>query len=128
LVKTLLLGMLFSMLGVIVGDPYDPNIVATKVRFGNLSAFDKSQGHTLAIVDSKKVYKEISEYKIIIKENLKVGTARYSMLIQKCTKKFRSACQKLSTSKGYTLIVEVGGVGKYTPPDETSTLISLIGS
>ena len=116
------------MLGVIVGDPYDPNIVATKVRFGNLSTFDKSQGHTLALVNTKKVYKEIPEYKTIVKEQLKVGTARYSMLMQKCTKKFKSACQKLSSSKGYTLIVEVGGVGKYTPPDETSALITLIGS
>lgn len=128
MVKILLIGVFLSIVGVLSTVSQDPNIDSNKVRYGNLSAFDKSKGHTLAVVNSKEVYAEMSEYKRIKKEGIKPGTARYTQLMQICTKRYRSACKKLCGSKNYSLIVEIGGVRKYTPPDETSTLISLIGS
>tara|TARA_R110000851_G_scaffold50710_2_gene121025 strand:+ start:364 stop:723 length:360 start_codon:yes stop_codon:yes gene_type:complete len=102
------------------------NIDTTKVRWGNASSFEISKGLPCPVVDSKKVYVVFPEYKTIVKENLKPGTARYSQLMTACTKKYRKALGKLASAENYVVIVEVGGVTEWATLDVTNDVIKYV--
>jgi hypothetical protein len=99
-------------------------IDASKVRYGKLDAF--KEGQTVYLVASTKVYLKMSAYKTITKEGLKKGSARYNILMSRCTALFKATLDK----SGYSLIVEVGGVDKsiHKTEDVTTKLIGLLPS
>jgi len=66
----------------------------------------------IALINSKEVYAQIAEYKTIKKEGIKQGTARYTQLMQICTKKYRKAVSKTAKLYNHALVVEEGGVSK----------------
>ena len=102
-----------------------PNVDPAKVRYGNLLSIKWEDNPKVGIVRSKDVYKTIPEYKIILKEDLKQGTARYTHLMQVCTKKYRKSLGRVASGK-YELIVEKGGISNYETTDITDIAISNI--
>ena len=103
----------------------DPRVDSTQVRYGNLSAIDWKESPKVGIVRSKEVYKEIPEYKLIKKEKIEKGTARYTQLMQICTNKYRKSLSIVADGK-YELIVEQGGISNYPITDITKKAISYI--
>tara|TARA_R110002110_G_scaffold193493_1_gene402122 strand:- start:1577 stop:1975 length:399 start_codon:yes stop_codon:yes gene_type:complete len=97
-------------------------IDSTKVRYGKLSEF--KEGQKVYLVDSKKVYSQMAPYKTITKEKLKPGSARYNILISRCTTLYKATLGKSE----YSLIVEIGGVDKtlHKTEDVTTKIISLL--
>ena len=63
-------------------------------------------------------------YKTITKEKLKKGSARYNILMRRCTALYKATLGK----SGYSLIVEIDGVDKtlHKTEDVTKKLISLL--
>ena len=94
----------------------------TKVRYGNTKTF--VAGQTVYLVDSQKVYLQMTPYKAIIKEKLEKGQARYAKLMRQCTTLYKATLGK----SGYSLIVEIDGVDKtlHKTEDVTKKLISLL--
>ena len=97
-------------------------IDSAKVRHGNISTF--VEGQVVHIVDSQKVYLQMTPYKTIIKEKLKKGQARYAKLMRQCTSLYKATLDK----SGYSLIVEIDGVDKtlHKTEDVTKKIISLL--
>tara|TARA_R110002074_G_scaffold154424_1_gene309965 strand:- start:122 stop:520 length:399 start_codon:yes stop_codon:yes gene_type:complete len=97
-------------------------IDSSKVRHGHIKNF--TEGQTVHVVDSQKVYLQMAPYKTIIKEKLKKGQARYATLMRHCTSLYKATLGK----SGYTLIVEIDGVDKtlHKTEDVTKKLISLL--
>ena len=97
-------------------------IDSSKVRHGNLKNF--KEGQTVYVIQSQKVYTEMEPYKTITKEKLKEGSARYNILIRRCTSLYKATLGK----SGYSLIVEIDGVDKtlHKTEDVTKTIISLL--
>ena len=97
-------------------------IDSTKVRHGNITTF--VEGQVVYIVDSQKVYLQITPYKTIIREKLKEGQARYAKLMRQCTSLYKATLGK----SGYSLIVEIDGVDKtlHKTEDVTNKIISLL--
>ena len=92
------------------------------VRYGDIDSF--KEGDAIAVIDSKEVYKIFDEYKVIKKEKLQPGTARYNSLMSTCTKKYKKLLKRHASGR-YVLVVEVGGVTDYKTTDITRTLIDL---
>jgi len=90
------------------------------VRYGDFHTF--KEGDKVAVVDSKKVYESFKEYKIILKENLKPGTARYTHLMSTCTTKYKNLLKKHAYGQ-YVLVVELGGVKDYKTTNITHSII-----
>ena len=82
------------------------------------------EGQTVYVIQSQKVYTEMEPYKTITKEKLKEGSARYNILIRRCTSLYKATLGK----SGYSLIVEIDGVDKtlHKTEDVTKTIISLL--
>jgi len=97
-------------------------IEASKVRHGNLANF--KEGQTVYVIQSQKVYAEMEPYKTITKESLKEGSARYNILMRRCTSLYKATLGKSE----YSLIVEINGVDKtlHKTEDVTKTIISLL--
>ena len=97
-------------------------IDSTKVRHGNIRTF--VEGQVVHIVDSQKVYLQMTPYKTIIREKLKEGQARYAKLMRQCTSLYKATLGK----SGYSLIVEIDGVDKtlHKTEDVTNKIISLL--
>ncbi|MDP6963982.1 MAG: hypothetical protein QGF46_07445 [Planctomycetota bacterium] len=99
----------------------------TKVRHGNASSFDPKGNAKVATVRSTDVYNATPAGKIIKKEGVEKGTARYNTLIRQATKTYKSALKKVAVSSNYVLIVEQGGISGYSNvTDATSAIISAI--
>jgi Skp family chaperone for outer membrane proteins len=94
------------------------------IRYGEYKDFDASRKDKIAVVNSKKIYMTIPEYKIIKKEKIGKETARYFALMKVCTTKYRTAIK--SFARDYVLVVEVGGVQDYPTTDITSSVIERI--
>ncbi len=94
----------------------------TKVRYGDTKNF--VDGQTVHVVNSQKVYLEMTPYKTIMKEKLEKGQARYAKLMRQCTTLYKATLGK----SGYSLIVEIDGVDKtlHKTEDVTKKLISLL--
>ena len=103
-----------------VTNPIDVN----KIRWGNFAHFDEDKNHKVGVVNSTKVYENIPEYKIIVKENLDKKSARYTHLMIICTKKFKEALTRVGILGGYQIIVEIGGVSDYPSKDVTQEVIA----
>ena len=97
-------------------------IEASKVRHGNLEKF--VEGQTVHVIQSQKVYVQMEPYKTITKEKLKKGSARYNILMRRCTSLYKATLGK----SGYSLIVEIDGVDKtlHKTEDVTNKIISLL--
>jgi len=97
-------------------------IEASKVRHGNLKNF--VEGQTVHVVRSQKVYVQMEPYKTITKEKLEKGSARYNILMRRCTSLYKATLGK----SGYSLIVEIDGVDKtlHKTEDVTNKIISLL--
>jgi hypothetical protein len=97
-------------------------IDTAKVRHGNITAF--VEGQVVYIVDSQKVYLQMTPYKTIIKERLEKGQARYAKLMRQCTVLYKATLGK----SGFSLIVEIDGVDKtlHKTEDVTKKIISLL--
>ena len=97
-------------------------IDSTKVRHGHLSNF--KEGQTVHVIQSQKVYVQMEPYKTITKEKLKPGSARYNILMSRCTTLYKATLGK----SGYSLIVEIDGVDKtlHKTEDVTNKIISLL--
>ena len=74
-------------------------IDSSKVRHGHIKNF--TEGQTVHVVDSQKVYLQMAPYKTIIKEKLKKGQARYATLMRHCTSLYKATLGK----SGYNLIL-----------------------
>ena len=98
-------------------------IDSDKIRLGSLLTFSEERGDAVAVVNSRTVYKSIPEYKIIVKEKVEKGSARYTQLMSVCTKKYTSAVFQAAKQK-YVLVVEVGGISGYPTRDITDSVIS----
>tara|TARA_R110000782_G_scaffold6529_15_gene22500 strand:+ start:15312 stop:15710 length:399 start_codon:yes stop_codon:yes gene_type:complete len=97
-------------------------IDSSKVRHGKLAEF--KEGQKVYLVDSKKVYVQMEPYKTITREGLKKGSARYNILMRRCTTLYKATLGKSE----YSLIVEIGGVDKtlHKTEDVTTKIISLL--
>ena len=97
-------------------------IDSAKVRHGNIATF--VEGQVVYIVDSQKVYLQMTPYKTIIREKLKEGQARYAKLMRQCTSLYKGTLGK----SGFSLIVEIDGVDKtlHKTEDVTNKIISLL--
>ena len=99
----------------------------SKVRHGDAASFDPAGSAKVATVRSTDVYNATPAGKIIKKEGVEKGSARYDTLIRQATKTFKSALKKVANSSNYVLIVEQGGISGYTNvTDATSSIISAI--
>tara|TARA_R100000458_G_scaffold29714_1_gene27251 strand:- start:2697 stop:3047 length:351 start_codon:yes stop_codon:yes gene_type:complete len=99
---------------------FGATIDSDAIRYGNLNNF--REGDAVAVIDSKKVYHSFEEYQVILKEKIKPGTARYTQLMEACTKKYKYRVKKHAVGK-YVLVVEVGGVKNYKTTNITNTII-----
>tara|TARA_R100000458_G_C8230209_1_gene212135 strand:- start:106 stop:456 length:351 start_codon:yes stop_codon:yes gene_type:complete len=95
----------------------------TKVRYGNADLFDEDKKHTVGVVDSKEVYTHIPQYKTILKENVKQGSARYYKLMSEATTVYKNTLKKVAKIDGYFLIVEEGGITGYPTTEVTKICI-----
>ena len=86
-----------------------------KVRYGEVSTFDSSDSstHKVGTVRSTEVYDETEQRKIIKREGIKQGTARYNQLMKEATKAYKSALKQVAGDKSLKLIVEEGGISGY---------------
>ncbi len=99
----------------------------TKVRYGNVGKFDPAQNHKVALVRSSEVYEATPAGKIIKKEGLEKGSARYNELIRQASATYKAALKKVAKSSAYVLIVEQGGISGYANvTDATATIIAAI--
>ena len=96
----------------------------SKIRYGSMKAF--KEGDRISVVDSKTIYKEIPSYKIIVKENLKEGSAIYQQLMSKATVVYKRALRAYAREGSFVLIVEKGGVSGYATTDGTQGVIRKI--
>tara|TARA_R110002012_G_scaffold186741_1_gene353469 strand:- start:519 stop:872 length:354 start_codon:yes stop_codon:yes gene_type:complete len=87
----------------------NPNMV----RHGNLSDFNPENQDKVGLVESVKVYEELPSIKIIRKDNLEQGTARYNKLMQIATNNYKKILKAVAREKNLVLIVENGGVRDY---------------
>ena len=117
MIKTLLVS-----LGLCLGITLDHS----KVRFGDGIAFMKSQNGKVGVVESQRVYKNLPAYRIIEREKVKKGSARYAQLMAQATKHYRDSLKSTSKSQNLVLIVEQGGISGYTVLDVTSLCIGNI--
>ena len=99
----------------------------SKGRHGNASSFDPAGSAMVATVRSTDVYNATPAGKIIKKEGIKKGTARYNTLIRQATASYKAALKKVANASGYVLIVEQGGISGYSNvTDATPAIISAI--
>ena len=101
-------------------------IDAKKIRFGNISDFSEERQDKVGVVNSPSVYEHIPEYKIILKQKIKRGTARYTQLMIICTEKFKKAVKSVALANDYKIVVEIGGVSDYPSTDVTDLVIDKI--
>lgn len=92
----------------------------SKIRYGDYSAFKK--GDKVATVRSTEIYSELAPYKILKKENVTEGSARWEQLMQEATSLYKTALKH--NSAGYTIIIEEGGISGYDAVDITRTVIN----
>jgi len=102
---------------------YDPAAAITgRVYYGMKDEFDPLRNPTVAVVDSKKVYRQIPSYKVILKEGIKKDSARYAQLMYHATLVFKSAVVHAAEGN-YQFVVEKGGVKGYPTKDITKKVL-----
>jgi len=102
---------------------HDPQAVITgRVYYGLKDEFDPLRNPAVAVVDSKKVYREIPSYKVILKEGIKKDSARYAQLMYHATLVFKSAVIRVAEGH-YHFVAEKGGVSGYPTKDITKKLL-----
>jgi len=106
------------------GDQDDkPQVDETQVYYGNATAF-----RAPAEVDVDRVYRAIPEYRTILDEKLTEKHARYTVLLLKATRKFRSAIKSAAKDGSYDLVGNTGAIvlkGK-TVPDITEAVLKKV--
>jgi Skp family chaperone for outer membrane proteins len=118
--------MIKILLALIAFLPFEhTHVDSTMVRYGNLATVKWESKPTVGIIRSKAVYRVMSEYQTILKEDIKKGSARYTQLMQKCTDKYKTAVRTVASPK-YALIVEQGGVSDYPTTDVTDLVIKTL--
>ncbi len=102
----------------------DVDVDESQVYLGNAAKFKKA-----GVISCDSVFREIAEYKKILKEGLKEGV-RYEFLLHRANQKFHRALKIVSRADGYDLIAEEGAVrikGK-TVPVITSKVIDALSN
>ncbi len=116
----------FSAFDAVMADA-EVRLDRSKVRHGNASSFDPAGSAMVATVRSTDVYNATPAGKIIKKEGITKGTARYNKLIRQATASYKAALKKVANASSYVLIVEQGGISGYSNvTDATAAIISAI--
>lgn len=116
----------FSAFDAVMADA-EVRLDRSKVRYGNASSFDPAGSAMVATVRSTDVYNATPAGKIIKKEGVEKGTARYNTLIRQATASYKAALKKVANTSSYVLIVEQGGISGYANvTDATAAIISAI--
>jgi len=89
------------------------HINPSMIRHGQLSEFNPDNNDKVGIVESTKVYEKLPSVKIIRKDKLEQGTARYNKLMQIATNNYKKILKAVARDKNLVLIVENGGVRDY---------------
>ena len=116
----------FSAFDAVMADA-EVRLDRSKVRHGDASSFDLAGSAKVATVRSTEVYNATPAGKIIKKEGVEKGTARYNTLIRQATGSYKAALKKVANGSSYVLIVEQGGISGYSSvTDATAAIISAI--
>ena len=116
----------FSSFDAVMADA-EVRLDRSKVRHGNASSFEPAGSAKVATVLSTEVYNATPAGKIIKKEGVEKGTARYNKLIRQATASYKAALKKVANTSSYVLIVEQGGISGYSNvTDATAAIISAI--
>jgi len=103
------------------------SVDASLVRYGDVTTFVEAEAKKIGVIDSKKIYDAIPEYKKIAAESIKEGTAQWTLLMKAATEKYKAALKKAAVDNSYVLIVEIGGVSDYPhTEDATEKIVALI--
>ena len=117
MIKTALLSLVF--LATVTVD-------RSKVRFGDVDAFLKSQNGNVGVIESQKVYKAIPAYNKINLEKVKKDSARWYELMSKATKEYKKGIREVAKSQNLRLIVELGGIHDYKVVNITDLCIKRV--
>ncbi len=92
----------------------------SKIYFGDADRFTRP-----SVVVAMRVYAEISEYQEVRRRRLTRDDPDYYVLMERASRKFRSAIEKAAEAGGYDLVGEKGAVtrSKGTLPDLTDSAI-----
>lgn len=117
MIKTTLLSLVF--LATVTVD-------RSKVRFGDVDAFLKSQNGNVGVIESQKVYKVIPAYNKINLEKVKKDSARWFELMSKATKEYKKCIREVAKSQNLSLVVELGGIQNYKVVNITDLCIKRV--
>tara|TARA_R100001377_G_scaffold30056_1_gene16405 strand:- start:348 stop:698 length:351 start_codon:yes stop_codon:yes gene_type:complete len=103
-----------------------PYINPNMVRHGQLSEFNSDNKDRVGVIESTKIYEELPSVKLIRKDKLEQGTARYNKLMQTATNNYKKILKAVARDKNLVLIVELGGVKDYPTISVTKECILMI--
>lgn len=117
MIKTAILSLVFLV---------TVNVDRSKVRFGDVEAFLKSQNGEVGVVESKTVYKSIPAYQTLINEKVKRDTARWFKLMSMATEEYKRCIKSVAESQKLVLVVEVGCITGYPVTSITNACIEKV--
>ena len=103
------------------------NLDKSLVRWGNPANFDPAKKALVGTVRTKEVYRMIPAWKLIQKEKVTKGSARYEVLMLEATADYERALGRVAKARKTALIVEQGGISGYgSVADLTGAIIAAL--
>ena len=104
----------------------EPIVNPKMVRHGDIAHFNPENQDKIGVVSSIKIYEKLPSVKVIKKQKIKEGSARYNELMTIATNNYKKILKAVAREKNFVLIVEYGGVRDYPFEVVTSLCISRI--